>query len=158
MTSADETAELAKAFAPHPIDPTTAFAEWGGTHVDTNAFEEGVRGRRWTELAAAFLEHHHDALGFFGPTSMPEYLPAYISVLARRDPALSAMPGFLLGVLTRGPNTSRFDELYGQLTMEQRRAVARVLASYEADVAGSPRQADVTAALDSYWRDQIGAG
>ena len=70
MTSADETAELAKAFPPHPIDPTTAFAEWDVTHVDANAFEEGVRGRRWTELAAAFLEHHHDALVFFGPTSM----------------------------------------------------------------------------------------
>jgi len=157
MATANETTELASAFPPHALDPTNAFTEWGLTHVDANAFEDGVRGKRWTELAGAVLEHHHDALVFFGPSSMPDYLPAYLSALVQRDPALSAMPSFLLGVLTRKPNASRFDALYGNLTLEQRRAIARVLISYEAEVAGSPRQADVTEALDSYWRDQAGA-
>jgi hypothetical protein len=157
MIIANETAELASVFPPHPLDPTNAFAEWGVTHVDANTFEEGVRGKRWTELTGAFLEHHHDALVFFGPSSMPEYLPAYLSALAGRDPSLSAMPSFLLGVLTRKPNDPRFEALYSNLTAEQRRAVARTLVSYETKVAGSPRQMDVTEALDSYWRDQTGA-
>ena len=156
MALRDELAELARVFPPHAIDPTHAFSERGGTHVDANVFRDGVRGKQWTELDGEFLERHHDALVFFGPTSMPEYLPAYVSALVRRDPALSALPGFLLGTLTRDADDRHFDTLFGRLTTEQRRAIARALAAYEADVAGTPRQTDVTTALDSYWRAQIG--
>lgn len=156
MSVAEELENLTRLFPVHPIDSRVAFEEWGGTHVDARVFRDGVDGKRWTDLGSAFLEHHHDALVFFGPTSMPEFLPAYLSAFARRDPALSAMPSFLLGILTRERNDARFDELYSHLTAEQRRAVARVLAAYEAEVAGSSRQPDVTAALDSYWREQIG--
>lgn len=158
MAMAEELEDLTRVFPAYLIDPRTTFEEWGGTHVDAQVFRDGVGGKRWTELGGAFLERHHDALVFFGPTSMPDYLPAYLSAFVRREPALSAMPSFLLGILTRGQLDTRFDELYSRLTAEQRRAVARVLAAYEADVAGSSRQADVTAALDSYWRAQTGGG
>jgi hypothetical protein len=147
---------LERAFPPQPVDPGAAFAEWGGTHVDAEAFREGVRGKRWTELEPAFLERHHDALVFLGPASIATYLPAYLAALVRRDPALSALPGFLLGVLTRGRDGERFDARFSELTSEQRRAVARVLAAHEAELAGSSRQEDVRVALDSYWRTQIG--
>jgi hypothetical protein len=157
MALEDEVRGLARVFVPHPIDPALTFSEWGGTHVDARAFREGVRGRTWPELEGSFLEHHHDALVFFGPSSMPEFLPAYLAALVRRDPALSALPGFLLGILTREQADDRFDDLYGQLSTAQRRTVARVLVAYERELEGSSRQADVTRALDSYWRGQTGA-
>jgi hypothetical protein len=61
-----ELENLERAFPPRPIEPAHAFAEWGGTYVDAGAFRDGVRGKRWTELEASFLERHHDALVFFG--------------------------------------------------------------------------------------------
>lgn len=156
MDVADELENLERAFPPRPIEPAGAFVEWGGTYVDAEAFRDGVRGKRWTELEASFLERHHDALVFLGPSSIPEYLPAYVIALVRRDPALSALPSFLLSVLTRGSDGERFDARFGGLTSAQRRAIARTLAAFETELAGSSRQADVSAALDGYWRAQIG--
>ena len=37
---ADASEDLKRAFPPHPIDPTNAFAEWGGTYVDATAFRD----------------------------------------------------------------------------------------------------------------------
>lgn len=156
MALGDELEQLKTAFPPRPIDAASAFREWGGTHVDAEAFRRAVAGKAWTELPAAVLEHHHDALVFFGPSTIAEYLPAYLAVFARRDPELSALPSFLLGVLTRSGDGSRFDERFAQLTAPQRRAIARVLEACEADLAGSSRQRDVTEAIDSYWRGQGG--
>lgn len=156
MDVADELENLERVFPPRPIEPADAFAEWGGTYVDAKAFRDGVRGKRWTELEASFLERHHDALVFLGPSSISEYLPAYVIALVRRDPALSALPSFLLSVLTRGTDGDRFDARFSGLTSAQRRAIARTLAAYEMELAGSSQQADVSAALDSYWRAQIG--
>jgi uncharacterized protein (DUF58 family) len=153
---ADEAENLERAFPPHPIDPARAFAEWGGTYVDAEVFRAGVRGKRWTELEASFLERCHDAVVFLGPSSIAEYLPAFVLALVRRDPALSALPSFLLSVLTRGGDSERFDARFAELTSAQRRAIARTLAAFEVELAGSPRQADVSAALDDYWRAQIG--
>lgn len=152
----DELQDLERAFPPRPIEPEGAFAEWGGTYVDAEAFRAGVRGKRWPEIDASFLERHHDALMFFGPSSIAEYLPAYVVALIRRDPALSAMPSFLLGALTREGDGQRFDDRFRALTAAQRRAIARALAAYETELAGSSRQPDVSAALDGYWRSQVG--
>jgi hypothetical protein len=153
---ADELENLKHAFPLRPIEPADAFAEWGGTYVDARAFRDGVRGKRWTELEASFLEHHHDALVFLGPSSISEYLPAYVIALVRHDPALSALPSFLLSILTRDRDDERFDARFARLTSVQRRALARTLVAYEAELVGSSRQADVSIALDSYWRAQIG--
>jgi hypothetical protein len=153
---ADEIEQLETVFPPHAIDAASAFREWGGTHLDAEAFRQGVSGKAWTELPAAFLEHHHDALVFLGPSTIADYLPAYLAVLVRRDPALSSLPSFLLGVLTRTGDGSRFDERFAQLTTAQRRAIARVLVAHEAELAGSSRQREVSDALDSYWRGQAG--
>jgi hypothetical protein len=54
----DELENLERAFPPRPIEPAGAFAEWGGTYVDAEAFRKGVRGKRWPELEVSFLEHH----------------------------------------------------------------------------------------------------
>lgn len=156
MGLADELAILERAFRPHPIDPAAAFAEWGGTYLDAARFSDGVRGKRWTELDAVFLEHHHDALVFLAPSAIGDYLPAYLAAVVRRDKALSAAPGFLFGVLTRGRDVERFDARFAKIAPDQRRAVARVLAAYEREVDGTARQGDVKAALDSYWRAEIG--
>ena len=153
MAIGDELEQLKQVFPPHPIDATGAFREWGGTHIDADAFRRGVAGKAWTDLRATFLEQHHDALVFLGPSTIPDYLPAYLSAFVR-EPALSALPGFLLGVLTRSGDGSRFDERFAQLTPAQRRATARVLVSYEAELVGSPRQREVGEALDSYWRSR----
>jgi hypothetical protein len=155
LVSESVTEKLAEVFPPHPIEPAAAFEEWGGTYTDAERFREGVRGRAWTELEAAFLERHHDALVFFGPSSIADYLPAYLAALVRRDPALSAMPSFLLGVLARGQDPARFDERFARLTPAQRRAIAGVLAAYEAELDGMSRQRDVTEVLDGYWRSSI---
>jgi hypothetical protein len=153
---ADEIEVLNREFPKHSIDPTDTFAEWGGTYVDGSAFRTGVAGRTWAELDAEFLERYHDALVFLGPSSIPEYLPAYLAKVVQRDRALSALPSFLLAVLTRGDDGERFAARFSGLTSEQVRAVARVLAAFEAELDGSSRQSDVTAALDSYWRAQLG--
>jgi hypothetical protein len=152
----DAIESLKRAFPPHPIDPTNAFAEWGGTYIDASAFRDGVRTRPWTGLDGDFLEHLHDALVFLGPESVPEYLPAYLSKLVTRDPALSALPSFLLAVLTRGDGRERFDARFSRLTAAQVSAVGQALAAFESELEGSSRQPDVTASLDSYWRGQIG--
>jgi len=150
-----EIKNLTQAFPPHPLDPAAAFSEWGGTYTDAERFRQGVRGRAWTALDAAFLEHSHDALVFLGPSSIADYLPAYLASLLRRDPELSALPSFLLGVLTRGTDTERFDARFAQLAAGQRVAVATALAAFEVDVEGTSRQQDATEALDSYWRSLI---
>lgn len=156
MAVTDGLEQLKVAFPVHPLDAKDAFREWGGTHLDAEAFRRGVTGLTWDALPAAFLERHHDALVFLGPSSITEYLPAYLAAFARRDPSLSAMPSFLLGVLTRSGDGSRFDERFAQLTNAQRRAVARVLVSCEQELEGSSRQREVSDALDSYWRSQAG--
>ena len=155
MSTESEITNLTRAFPPHPIDPVAAFGEWGGTYTDAERFREGVRGRLWTELTTAFLERNHDALVFLGPASIADYLPAYMTSLLRRDPALSALPSFLFGVLTRGQDPERFDTRFAHLTVTQREAIASALASYERDVDGTSRQQDVTEALNSYWRSLV---
>ena len=154
MALADELERLKRAFPVHPLDAKDAFREWGGTHLDAEAFRRGVTGKTWDALPAAFLEHHHDALVFLGPSTIADYLPAYLATFARRDPALSAMPSFLLGVLTRCGDGTRFDERFAQLSKVQRQAVGRVLAACEKELAGHSQQRDVSDALDSYWRSQ----
>jgi hypothetical protein len=151
---ADELERLKVAFPAHPLDARDAFREWGGTHLDAEAFRRGVTDKTWDALPAAFLEHHHDALVFLGPSTIADYVPAYLATFARRDPALSAMPSFLLGILTRSGDGTRFDERFAQLTKAQTRAVARVLVACEAELAKSSRQREVTDALDSYWRSR----
>ena len=156
MDVAEDLENLERVFPPRPIDPADAFAEWGGTYVDADAFRDGVRGMRWTDLDGAFLERHHDALVFFGPASISKYLPAYLRALVRRDPALDALPTFLLSVLTPDGDEGRFEARFERLTAARRRAIARVLAAHEIELAGSSRQAEVRAALDGYWRAQLG--
>lgn len=146
---------LTNAFPPHPLNSAVAFAEWGKTYLDAEKFEQGVHEREWVELEADFLEHNHDALMFLGPSSIADYLPAYLASLLRRDRELSAMPMFLLSVLTRGKDAQRFDERFARLTDVQRQAIAGALVAYEVEVEGTSRQADVTEALDSYWRSLI---
>lgn len=148
MASESVIEKLAEAFPPHPIDPAAAFEEWGGTYTDAERFRAGVRGRAWTELEATFLERHHDALVFFGPSSIADYLPAYLAALVRRAPALSAMPSFLLGVLARDQDPARFDERFARLTPAQHRAIAVALTAYEAELEEMSRQRDVTEVLD----------
>jgi hypothetical protein len=152
-----EIAHLTRVFPPRPIDPSHAFAEWGGTYTDAEQFRHGVRGHAWTELEPAFLERSHDALVFLGPASIGDYLPAYLASLLRRDAELSAMPSFLLGVLMRGNDPVRFDERFSGLSAAQREAVTSALTALERELQGTPRQHDVTEVLDSYWRSLIAA-
>lgn len=155
MSIESEIKNLTKTFPPHPIDPVAAFGEWGGTYTDAEKFRQGVRGRSWTELETAFLERNHDALVFFGPASIADYLPAYLAALLRRDRELSALPSFLFGVLTRGKDTERFDARFARLTAAQLAAIARALAAFEVELEGASRQQDVTEVLNSYWRSLI---
>lgn len=145
-------AGLATAFPPHPLDPTHAFDEWGTTYLDYASFERDARGKSWTELPSAFWEFHHDALFFLGPSVVPDYLPGFMAAVVRGDPALDSLPGFLIEALTRREG-ERFDERFSRLTDLQRHAVRNALLALESELAARSRQAVVTAALDSYWRD-----
>src|ERR1700733_10465472 len=127
---------LQKAFPAKPFDPMDAFSEWGISYTSGDAFKEGVRGRTWVELPAAFLEWHHDALMFLGPSSVCDYLPAYIAVVLRGDPALSALPTFLFGVLTRS-DSARFDARFSGLAHEQKVAIKCALEALELRWKGS---------------------
>lgn len=148
--------DLTKVFPPHPLDPERAFDAWGGTYGNVDDFKAGVRGRPWTALEPGFLEFHHDSLFFLGPESFADYLPAFLAAVVRRDEALSALPMFLLGALTRSEEdpeeAKRFDARIAPLTHEQRRAVARALEVLEASHEFPHNQRDVARPLDSYWR------
>lgn len=146
---------LTAAFPPTPLQDRRAFAEWGYTYLGASTFEEAVRGRRWTDLPAQLLEQHHDALPFFGPSSIGEYLPAYLAALLAGDPVLDGLPEFLLGLLTR-TDPARFDARFAQLSAPQRAAVRAALVALDAAWAASPRRAIVRAALASYW-ERVGA-
>jgi hypothetical protein len=150
-----EIKNLTTAFPPHAIDPVATFSEWGGTYVDAEKFRQGVRGKTWPDLEPAFLEHHHDALVFFGPSSIADYLPAYLAALLRRDRELSALPSFLLGVLRRSDDADRFGERFARLSSAQRLAIAHALVAAEAEAEGSSRQSDITEVLDGYWRSLL---
>lgn len=67
--------DLESAFPPHPLDPEHAFAEWGGTYLGADDFKAGVRGRLWSTIPSTFLEFHHDAVHFLGPSSLPTISP-----------------------------------------------------------------------------------
>ena len=143
--------EILAAFPVHSLDPAHAFDDWGTTYLDSERFERDASGRRWTDLPTTFWEFHHDALFFLGPSVMPEYLPGYLAAVLRGDETLDALPGFLLEALTRREG-ERFDERFACMTERQRFAVRDALLALEAGLPGGSRQADVTAALDSYWR------
>ena len=98
MSVETEIQNLVKAFPPQPIDPRRAFVEWGGTYPDAQRFRDDVSGKPWTELSPAFLEQAHDALVFLGPSTIADYLPAFLSAILRRDRELNALPSFLLNV------------------------------------------------------------
>lgn len=148
--------QLEHAFPARSIDPASAFAEWGG-FLDAARFRDGVRGKRWTELEASFLEQHHDAIVFFGPSAIATYLPAYLATMVSRAPALDVLPQYVIDVLTRSLSPERFDTRFAQLTPPQRHAIATVLANFERELEGKAFQSDVRTALDSYWRRELGA-
>lgn len=143
-------ASIRAAFPQRPLDTADAFSEWGTTYIGASTFEGGARGQAWTELDAAFLERHHDALPYFGPSSICDYLPAYLTALLRGDPVLDGLPEYLLGILTR-TDPDRFDERFAQLSRAQRAAVRDALLALEDGWGASPRARVVRAALESYW-------
>lgn len=148
-------------FPPHPLDPSDAFRDWGGTYLDAHEFKHGVRGRPWTAIDGAFLEFHHDALYALGPAFLAEYLPACLAALLRNDDALDALPGFVAGALTRrAPDQDpegRFQSRIGALTEPQRQVVAEVLRHLELASVDSARRQRFSEALDSYWRAYLDA-
>ena len=75
--------ELRAAFPPHPLDVQAAFDEWGVT-CDGARFKAEAHGKRWDELSSRFLEYHHDALLFLGPSILVEVIPAYPSGLLKQ--------------------------------------------------------------------------
>jgi hypothetical protein len=152
VTVDDALAAIRAAFSATPIDPQRAFAEWGTTYTSYAEFKRDAAGKTWQELAAPFLEWHHEALMFLGPSSIGDYLPAYITVVLRGDRGLSALPSFLFGALTRD-NPDRFDARFSKLAADQRRAIQLALEALEATWEGTRRQANVTRALDSHWRN-----
>lgn len=146
-------------FPPHPLDPADAFRDWGGTYLDAQDFKAGVRDRAWPSLDGAFLEFHHDALYALGPAFLAEYLPACLAALLRNDEALDALPGFVVGVLTRrAPDRdpeSRFEARIGALTDPQKRTIAEVFRHLEWISVDPVRKKSFEEALDSYWRDYL---
>ena len=154
MTEATETAirDLGTAFPPHSLDTATVFAEWGGSYTDATSFKTGAQGKRWSDLTPTFLEFHHDAMLFLGPAAVVELIPAYLAAALRGGPELDMLPNFVLSVLTRDAEHDRFDARFGQLSNEQRQAIAHALETWEAALEGSHNQPPVTLALDSYWR------
>lgn len=143
-------------FVPYPIDPDSAFTEWGSTYPYAADFANAVRGKLWTELPPVFLEQAHDALVFLGPSALADYLPAFLSTVLRRDRELDVLPSFLLGVLTRGADIERFDARFARITPSQRQAIAEALVAFAAELEGAPRQNAVVEALESHWRPSVG--
>jgi len=150
-------ADLQRAFPPGLLAPAGAFDAWGTTYLSVDDFERRSRGETWRSLSAAFLEFHHDALFMLDSAAFAAYLPAYLrAVLLERD-QLDALPGFLIGALSRRIDDEalrvRFDRRVSALDRAQRAAVAQALeflASHTDDSQPALRRR-WHAALDSYW-------
>jgi hypothetical protein len=153
---------LADAFPVHPLDPEHAFDEWGGTYLSVDDFKTGARDHTWRSLPMSFLEFHHDAIHFLGPSSFPEYLPAYLAAAVGRDRSLDQLPLHTVTALTRSTvnpdDTRRFDARISRLSAEQQRAVAGALAALESAHELEHNKRDVASALDSYWRNLAPTG
>jgi hypothetical protein len=128
---------LRAAFPPQPLDPDRARDEWHVGTIHTTGFMDAVRGKPWV----------------LGPNALVAVLPAFLAAMLRRAPELHMVPTFLLGTLTREPATAqRFDARLGPLTLEQRRAIARALATWEASPQGADHRDWTREARNSYWR------
>jgi hypothetical protein len=144
--------ELRTAFPPHALDPENMFSEWGVGYTDAPLFKKESCGKPWDELPTQFLEFHHDALLFLGPTAIVELIPAYLAAALRKEPALDMLPTFLLSVLNRNADPQRFDARFGRLTRGQRRAITQALEVWAGLFEDSPRRRSIIEALESDWR------
>lgn len=127
------------------IEPSAAWEDYR----DGDLVEE-LAGRSWLELDHAFLDRHHSALRYAGPTGFAALLPAYLRRLVE-EPAFNEIPFVVAGELKRyGDATIEkiFDERIARLEPNQREVVKRVLAYL---TTREPMETAMSAAFDSYW-------
>jgi len=66
--------QLRAAFPAAPIDSRGAFASWGMTYSDGDAYAKARDGKSWQELVCAYLDIRSDALGSWAlRISSPSY-------------------------------------------------------------------------------------
>ncbi len=149
--------QLRDAFPPTTIDADSAFAAWGMTYSDGEAYAEQLNGKRWDELDRAYLDLRSDAIGFLGTAQLVAVLPAYLRELLEGGP-FSQVPDMLILTLTKpGPKIgsrlgkNRFDAMVNALTESQRAAVAATLVQFAKRYPETPHESAARLALDTYW-------
>lgn len=149
--------QLRAAFPATEIHSEGAFASWGMTYLDGEAYQRQLSGKRWPEFDRAYLALRSDALGFLGTAHLVAVLPAYLTEMVEADP-FSTVPDMLAIVLTMpgsstdsGLGKKRFNELVAALSAPQRAAVAAVLQRFAEEHAETGTGNAVRLALDVYW-------
>ena len=150
-TAVDVIADLMRAFPSPPLAPACAFE--GAAYPDADRFDAESRGQRWTQLDAAFLELHRDALARLTTAAYAAYLPAYLATACVPGEHVDLMPVSLLRSLTRSEGSREgFDARIEALSPAQRLAVARALEHLHASLDEGLWKRTARKALASYWR------
>ncbi|GEM_PF-2944439 len=144
---------LRAAFPPRPITQrvlTDLQGAWEA-YDDSALFETAVRDRTWDSLDKHVLERHASAIIYLGDRAFAQLLPAYLLYLVDNE-GYGEVQYTVAAVLTRKTNPLQlrtFSRRVRGLSATQRAAVEQVLQS---QVRGH-REEMMTAALESYWRD-----
>ncbi len=150
--------QVRAAFPTTEIPARDAFASWGRTYLDGEAYRAALEGKSWDQLDPEYLALRADALGFLGTRALVAVLPMYLTALIEQGTA-SPVPGMLTLVLAppgsktdNGLGKKRFGELVEALTGQQRAAVAAALLRfgerYPETLVGNAARA----AFDDYWK------
>lgn len=150
--------QVRAAFPATEIPADDAFASWGRTYLDGEAYRAALTGTTWDQLDPAYLALRSDALGFLGTHALVAVLPTYLTALIEHG-TTSEVPGMLTLVLAPpalkldgGLGKKRFGELVEALTGPQRAAVAAALLRfgerYPETIVGDAARA----AFDGHWK------
>lgn len=148
--------ELRTAFPAERIDGKAAFAQWGGSYPDANAYAHSIEGKLWEELDAEYLIRRNDALGFLSTRQLIQVLPVYLRSLVIEGVMSPALDAVLVKLTrpTSEPSRGRFDAFVAALSSPQRKTIAATLRQIaDEDMDGSPGRA-ARAALDMWEENQ----
>ena len=128
MTSLYEEA-LRAAFPPERIDGTAAFAQWGGTYPDAEAYRNAIDDKTWEQVDRVYIIKRNDALGFLSTRELVQLLPVYLRSVMEEGLMSSALEAVLVK-LTRpksGATQARYDALLAAISPAQRDAIVAAL-------------------------------
>lgn len=156
MGKQDLVEKLRSAFPAERIDGEAAFAQWGGSYPDADAYAQAIDGKTWEELNAEYIVRRNDALGFLSTRQLVQLLPVYLMSVINDGVMSLALDALLVKLArpTSEPSRGRFDALLAALSSPQRKAIAATLRQIEEEDQGGSSGRAARAALDDVWKEE----